>query len=81
MPCIRQGWDCPRRKLQNWRSGWPIFYLKEKGSVAAELQQGSLPGFGAENTWAEQMKQDLANIFAYLTQLDHTLTQHKEERS
>lgn len=55
------------------------FYLKEKGSVAAELQQGESPGFGAENTWAEQMKQDLANIFAYLTQLDHTLTQHKEE--
>ena len=59
---------------------WMVdFYLKEGGDAATRFQQEEFPDSGMENTWVGQMKQDLANISAYLSQLDRMVIQHKEE--
>lgn len=59
---------------------WAVdFYLMHKESALSSSVLGNGSGTVVENTWTEEMKQDLTAISEYLTQMEQSVTENKEE--
>lgn len=59
---------------------WAVdFYSEHKESALSPSVQGDGSGTVVENTWTKEMKQDLTAISEYLTQMDRSVTENKEE--
>ncbi|RHP86049.1 hypothetical protein DXA36_20160 [Eisenbergiella sp. OF01-20] len=59
---------------------WTVdFYSAHKESALSPSDQGDGSGMVVQNTWTKEMKQDLTAISEYLTQMDQSITENKEE--